>query len=791
MLVLINNDPEEKKHLNVLEYALKTNNFTGANTERAHSMTSLQELAKKAGAAAIVVCNPATLVNLTGDPKATLDKWRGTRFNYPIPVIVLNSLAHFHTVNHGPWLLQKDLEKLRYVKIKPKPFAFTTLSSPSLFPQWLSIAKKALVLGVDIETNQYSMKKNPTSSKKVPCFGENYEIEDLGETFITCMSFTALMPNLELKTCVLPLVEGFDDYWKADSDYAKALEFMRAMLATDTPKCFHNGRYDSVYLIRYGAWPRNWAFDTIGLSHSWYSELPKSLDFLASWTLYDYRYWKDEADAQHKAKDYASYYEYSAKDTWYMMRALVQLLLKGDDWMFTNYQAAFKLVYPSLYCAYEGFKINNETRKRMKAKAEETMATLLTELRVMTDDPKFNPGSPDQVSNFIYGVLGASRPPRSKSKSASDKKSRVYVAAQHPLIALFTDKIDSYNKEKKAVSTYFSFLQYHGRLMYALDPFGTETGRFASKSSEFWCGTQIQNQPGYAKYMYEPDPGYIGVEMDYSKAEAVCTATLSGCVTLIASLADKSVDFYKRLGNLFFQMDIADVTDDFRNKVLKKIQHGTNYMMGADTFIDNCSVSILNFAAGFLNIVLTSKPKASNEMTLKQFAQKLLDSYHIPFPEVSQWWEAIRLEVATTNKLVSPTGHVRYFFGDPIKNHGVFRSAVAHQPQNLSVSCLNGGFWKLYCYMKKEPGVVRLKTQIHDSVKFQILIERAREIIPEIRELVVARQMVKGRLMTIDVDVEAYHDNWKGKIKWGAFSENILPTLEGQKVLTYSTDGQQ
>ena len=791
MLILLNNHPSESRYLNVLEFMLKKNNYTAARTEKAHSISSLQSLATQANAKAILVCNTETLVALTGDPKATLDKWRGTRFNYPIPIIVINSLTHFHSVNHGQWLLQKDLDKLKFIRNKAKPFSYTLLDSPSLFSEWLSIARSAMVLGVDIETNQHSMKKNEKSTKRVPCFSEpNYDIADLGETFITCMSFTALMPDLSLKTCVLPLVEGFEDFWIRDSDYVSAINFMRDMLDTDTPKCFHNGLYDCVYLMRYGAWPRNWVFDTMGLSHSWYSELPKTLDFLCSWTLYDYRYWKDEADAQHKAKDYRSYYEYSGKDTWNMIRALVQLLLKGDYWMFSNYSSVFKLVYPSLYCAFEGLRINNDTRIKMKSKAQATMASLLTELQVMTDDSNFNPGSPQQVSNFIYNVLGAKRPPRAKSASASGKKERIYVAAQHPLIAMFCDRIDKYNVEKKAVSTYFSFLQWHSRLLYSLDPFGTESNRFASRGSAFWVGTQIQNQPGYAKYMYEPDPGYIGLEMDYSKAEAVCTAHLSQCVALISALADKSVDFYKRLGTLFFQMDVKDVTDDFRNKVLKKIQHGTNYMMGADTFIDNCSVSILNFAAGFLGITLTESPReGKKELTLRQFAQSLLDAYHVPFPEVSAWWEKIRIEVASTKLLVSPTGHVRYFFGDPMKNHAVFRSAVAHQPQNLSVTKLNEGFWKVYQFMKIEPGVIRLKTQIHDSIKIQVRIDRARELVPVLRDIVVANQMVHGRLMTIEVDVEAYHDNWKGKVKWPHFSETILPMLESQNRLTSTIGG--
>lgn len=791
MLVIVNFDKEEKNYLNVIEFMMKKNGYQVAITDREYTISSLQEVASKVNAVAILVANQTTLRNLTGDQSATLDYYRGSRYNYPIPAIIINSLAHFHSVNHGEWLMQKDIDKIKYAKVPAKKFSYTLLSTPDKFQEFLDYADQAIMMGVDIETNQYSMKKNATSSKKVPCHeAPNYEIANLGETFITVMSYTMLLPNLELKTCVLPLVEGFKDYWIRDEDYAAALQFMRDMGAKPVPKLFQNGLYDNIYLMRYGAPQANWAFDSMGFAHSWYSELPKGLDFICSWTLYDYQQWKQESDSEHKAKDYGTYYGYAAKDTWNMVRAMVQLLLQAPAWAFTNYKAKFPLVYPSLYCAFEGLKINNTTRAKKKADAEITMAKLLTELRIMADDPEFNPGSSQQVSDFIYGVLGARRPPRAKSKSASDKKSRVYVAAQHPLIALFTDKIDQYNKEKKAVSTYFSFLQWYGRLLYSLDPFGTETDRFASRASGFWVGTQIQNQPSYAKVMYEPDPGFIGIEMDYSKAEAVCTAHLSQCVTLINSLADKSVDFYKRLGVLFFQMKIEDVTDDFRNKVLKKIQHGTNYMMGADTFIDNCSVSILNFAAGFLGISLTEQPKKSNEMTLRQFAQMLLDSYHTPFPEVSQWWNKIRQEIATTHMLVSPTGHVRWFFGDPMKNHKVFRSGVAHQPQNLSVTKLNQGFLKVYHYMKKYPGQVRLKTQIHDSIKAQIAIPIAHKVVPELKELIVARQLVHGREMVIDVDVEAYHDNWKGKVKWTHFSETILPTLVSQNLLTSTTDGQ-
>ena len=137
---------------------------------------------------------------------------------------------------------------------------------------------------------------------------------------------------------------------------------------------------------------------------------------------------------------------------------------------------------------------------------------------------------------------------------------------------------------------------------------------------------------------------------------------------------------------------MRDVTTFFRNKVLKKIQHGTNYMMGSQTFIDNLdSITILYEAAESLGYVLVNNPTKPKEKTPKQFATELLESYHVPFPEVRRWWQGLKEEVASSGQIRSPDGHVRVFFGDANKNHSVWRSAVAHQPQHTSVSNLNGG----------------------------------------------------------------------------------------------------
>lgn len=90
------------------------------------------------------------------------------------------------------------------------------------------------------------------------------------------------------------------------------------------------------------------------------------------------------------------------------------------------------------------------------------------------------------------------------------------------------------------------------------------------------------------------DPGFELFEADNKQSEGRTTAYLAQDGALIAALEDLLRDFYKTLGTLFFSIPYEEVTTEFRNDVLKRIVHGTNYMMGAWTFIENIGISVLH-----------------------------------------------------------------------------------------------------------------------------------------------------------------------------------------------------
>jgi len=748
MRILVNYSPQEQNYLSVLQFFLKRAGYEAIATSATMTIGALIEKAQHTKCEGIFLINQLTLENCVPGTKPSLDDWRGSRLNFSVPTIVGNSLAQTQTVPYGSWVLQRDLAKFRLLSQPMPEFSFTVLDSVDKFFDAFNILNKAEVLAYDIET-----KTLPSNSP-----------EAVGNTIITCCSWTAILNDGSLSTFVLPLVDFLQDHWHSDKDYSRALQFLQEVNRLDIPKVMHNGMYDATHSIVYNAEPNNWVLDTMAMMHSEFSELPKTLDYVASLYLPDYCQWKAESQLASKTGDINRYWAYNAKDTWTTARLCLYFLWNLPAYAKKNYQEQFKLVYPCLYANFEGFLINQDKRLSLRKQEEDRLDRNLVKLRTLVADPNFNPSSPPQVAKYVYDVLGAVDPRIGKKRTkegtkvrktkGTDAKNLAAVGEQHPILLRVTGAITEYRKARKAISTYMDFLQYNGRLLWNLNPFGTESGRMACNSSSFWCGTQVQNIPFYAKDMLEADEGFELAEVDNSQSEARCTAYLAQDLKLIAALEADGVDFYTSLGTLFFGIPYNLVSKDFRNKVLKKIVHGTNYMMGAATFVENAGAQNLIEAAPNLGVRISlSKTPEEGSISLKQFAQMLLDSYHVPFNRVRQWYIEVRNEIASTHMLKSPLGHVRYFFGNVEKSHQAFNSAVAHAPQNLSVSILNKGLWRVWGLVKKHHGKLRLKAQVHDSVLFQYAKDE-----PGIREEVLQSLdnpvIVHNRTLRIPLDIK-------------------------------------
>lgn len=540
------------------------------------------------------------------------------------------------------------------------------------------------------------------------------------------------------------------------------VKWVRKFNQLPIPKVFQNGLFDNLYFLRFGCPVVDWAFDTLEFFHSWYSELPKSLDYITLFLLRNVWYWKDDGDTG----DLKDLYEYNARDCWATANSWLAAMVEAPEYAFKNYKLKFPVVYPCLTASFEGLRyekklVDPENSESLYCIQDKICDDNLSSLRTKLGRPFFKPNSPKQVLSLIHVLCG----PKSGFVNA-DEKALKKVAKKHPLNGLFVDEIIKYREAKKLVSTYLGAKLWGDRLLYALRTSGTDTGRLSSTKSLFkGYGAQIQNQPEYNKQVIIADEGFYLGEADNEKSEAVCLGYISGDENLIAA-ATGPRDFHSVNVERFFGVPYKKVWDDelwkCTDKALrdlaKRVNHGTAYVMGEGVLLETMGLENVIKA----QILLKLDPKWS---PLKVCGY-LLERYHIAYPGVKRdYYEWVKAYVKQHHMLISSLGWTRFCFGQPWSNDRHFKALVAHVPQNLSVGIINIGFLRIFNEIQIPNWKhFRIKAQIHDSILFQYR-KGALELAIEAKRILqqtIPVTDVKGvtRDMTIPVALKAEHECW-------------------------------
>ena len=714
MKILINTSMESIAYKGWLQAELSKRGFKDAlYTSSRASLHHLQQCAHAEGCSAILLMQEASLKASLGED-ASIEDYQGSLLHGPIPTYVLPPLHQIWSTKTGKARVIAYLDKLLDRHLPPEPFRYSIISTKQEVAKAEQELLQATTLVIDIETTTD------------------------GTNEIICLAITPIMKDSTIGHTYVYDAEGRPPYIH---------ESIKRICASDIPKCFHNGVFDCWYLLRYSIPVRNYLFDTEYMWWCWHAEHKKSLAYISGMLLHDHLYWKDEAST--------NLLEYNAKDTIRTARCLIALLRKMPHWAWRNYSKLLPVVIPIISMNFEGLDIDVEQHAKEKAKAESIRDEQLQALQDMAGYP-INPNSPKQLAVLLYDIWGAQLPPRTKARS-TDVKTLKKLARQSPFLFRIITALLSYRKVAKAIGTYYEAHLLEDKYFYSLQPDGTETGRLASSKCPLYVpgkkkrnyGSQIQNTPAYFKTCIKaPYPDWSLMEKDKSQSEARCVAYISGDIKLKEALEAKE-DFYCICAYLFFGQRITK--EDPLRQLTKKIIHGTNYKMGAWTFIESVgwpemydAMTLLNYEGGVIS-----------------FAKYLLSLYHKAYPKVSQYWDAVKQQIMTQGFLVTPDGWRREFLGDIVKDHGVWTAAIAHSPQHLSVAGLNRSIWRIF-YEVQIPsgGLIRMKAQVHDSILFAgptTLLQQKEAHITEIME---EPQQTPNGLMVIPIDTNiSYH--WK------------------------------
>lgn len=656
--------------------------------------------------AAVVVCNPTLLKLLIhkveggGADSYSLSDYAGSLINHDgVDYLVCNPPEHIITTSEGRFLWHRYLSKLVQPSRWPaQPVFRWSLATPESIE---SLYQRHIVdcdlIAMDIETVS-----EPANA-------------------ITCCVFSAVTFRPDTNGCpytiqniVLPIA------YAEKGQHEFMLSWLRKLSATKQPKILQNGKYDNAWLIYYHSPVTNWLFDTINMFHSWFSELPKRLDFIAAFTEREVTFWKNEKNGNRE-----SYFRYNARDGYNTAIACINILNEWPDWARRNFEAEFPLVFPCILAELTGIKGDRSRFEAMRVHTSALLASQRAELEILTAAPGFNPNSPPQVAKLIE-VLGGS------SAKGTGKIARDSIAAAHPLNKFLLTKIGKYRETQKLLSSYLKpkILTVGDRILYVLNPHGTDTGRLASKESHFWCGLQIQNIPRdrddaefNVKEFFVADEGFYLGECDRKQAESYGTAYITGDEGLLAAVnGDK--DFHGLNASRFFGVSYEAIVDS-QGKTLdkplrdlsKRTNHGANYMMMAQVLLDTMGIEKTIQARKLL--------KLPSNWSLLQVTTHLLACFEQTYPTVrGPFAEWIKNTVKATKMLVGATGWTRYCFDNP-DNKRAWNSYVAHNAQSLNAQELNRGWLRVFNEIAlPNPKDFKLCAQIHDSILFQYRIGR-------------------------------------------------------------------
>lgn len=643
----------------------------------------------------------------------------------PIEVLFLNPLEHLRTVPEAPYIFKRFISKLT----KPESwfpqtdFTWEVLNESncqSLFDLFGS----ALLVSADIETD-----------------------EDSPLRTINCSGYCALFPDGTSHAVVIPTIT----FW--------GVEWMRRFNSLKSPKVFQNGLYDNLYYFRYSSPVYNWLYDTQHLFHSWYSELPKRLDYITVFSIRKVRYWKDDG----KAGGILSHYEYNARDCWATLNSCLSLLNEMPEWAKTNYLEEFPLVFPCLHVEADGMAVDEE---EFKLSRQDTLDKLRPHEEKLAAwiGPGYNPRSPNQTKRLLK-ILGAAD--KHGNVASSDEPAINAAAAIHPLNAVILDEILEVRGLRKLRDTYQVWEKmWNGRLFCKFNPAGTDTSRLACAESSFWCGLSLQtipvrDGPAIRRFIKADDGWFLG-ENDQPQSEARCIGYMAGCTSLI-NLVEGPHDYHSWNAQAFFGIPYEEIYDEpnkkTKNKKIrdlsKRTNHGANYNMGDAVMLQTMGPKLVAEAKSTLNLPA--------KMTLIEVCRHLLNAYAKTYPEIKvDYQDWLKRTISITKKLVSAHGLTRYFFSDPRSSKPALNAAVAHGPQNLSAVIVNRGFYK--CWRESVYGEVRghlrIKAPIHDSVLYGYKLHKEFQVPFLVKEWMTIPTKVKDikgveRLMVINPDISA------------------------------------
>tara|TARA_R110002110_G_scaffold120591_4_gene295867 strand:- start:245 stop:2233 length:1989 start_codon:yes stop_codon:yes gene_type:complete len=489
-----------------------------------------------------------------------------------------------------------------------------------------------------------------------------------------------------------------------------------ALLDTPVPKVAQNGIYDCSYLASVWQMPvRGMVWDTMLMHHCLYSEQPHSLAFLASIYCHE-PFFKMMAKESSNADYQQAHWEYNALDVICTLEAFHQLKSELQHYGLTDFYLSTYAPLSKTLARIQsrGLLLNKDARNKIRTKLSSEVDQIQARINEIAETD-INPNSPKQMKEYVYGVL---RLPEQRKRGTrtitTDDKALSSLRRKYPRHEEFISLCLDARGKRKSIGTFLKdFEDPDGRVRTSYNiagnsrkadaSGGAETGRLSSSTNIYGRGTNLQNQPKWARELYVPDPGWTFWQADLSSAESYIVAWDSGDEGMFKILTNHSIFgegrpdkilYHEFIGSIILGVEPKEIVGDLR-QLAKTVGHGYNYSMGAKTLAEN---------------VNNRQPHLRFTQATARDCFRALDNN---LQGLVSWRHRIKSSIRQTRRLKNCFGRQRIFFGRLEDN--TYREAYAFLPQssigdavNLSLIELEGRF--------TGRSDIQILGQVHDSV---------------------------------------------------------------------------
>ena len=391
------------------------------------------------------------------------------------------------------------------------------------------------------------------------------------------------------------------------------------------------------------------------------------------------------------------------------------------------YSFARAMQAPALEMMLRGFKVDGLARRQGQEELREKLKRLdsiLQQYAFAVWGKTLNPRSSKQLKEFFYGAMGlpevwvSQKGVRKLSLNREAlEKLEVYFHAM-PIIACIL-AVRDYSKQ---LETLVTEVDADGRMRTSYNIAGTETGRWSSSSNAFGTGGNLQNIAPKLRNVFIADPGWKLCGIDLEQAESREVGWLCGTLFNDWSYLDAcySGDLHTLTAKLIWPnlgwsgdakrdralADLPFYREFSRRDMSKRGGHGSNYYGTPFTMARHLKVPV---------------------SLMRSFQERYFEA----FPCIRQWHTWVAGELQTTQRLVTPFGRERHFFGRP-NDDSTLREAIAFSPQSSTGDRMNLGLWRVWKHMPE----VRLLAQVHDAIYFLYRPEQEAQVIAKALQLI-------------------------------------------------------